>query len=189
MADACGRPLLRSRGAHHAGSIGRPRAGVSGRLRQTITAAAHALDRSQAARACAWSEAPRIGGTDACIGSPPIETLKAWQCIGCGRLEAPQNCIGVCRDRKVELVYASELAEAEGKLDAARGEVAELRAFLLKLAGTRPRDGQWERSWRWLQDEAAALLARHGGETAAPKAAAASSTSVEMPAETRAREA
>jgi hypothetical protein len=89
----------------------------------------------------------------------------------------------------VELVYASELAEAEGKLDAARGEVAELRAFLLKLAGTRPRDGQWERSWRWLQDEAAALLARHGGETAAPKAAAASSTSVEMPAETRAREA
>ena len=44
------------------------------------------------------------------------ETIRGWQCIGCGRVEAPQNCIGVCRDRKVELVYASELAEAEGRL-------------------------------------------------------------------------
>lgn len=116
--------------------------------------------------------------------------MKAWQCIGCGRLEGPQNCIGVCRDRKVELVYASELAEAEGRLEAARDDIAALRAFLLKLAGTRPRDGQWERSWRWLQDEAATVLARHGGDTPAPKpAAAAPSTSVEMPAEARAREA
>ena len=51
------------------------------------------------------------------------ETIRGWQCIGCGRVEAPQNCIGVCRDRKVVLVYASELAEAEGRVEALRGEV------------------------------------------------------------------
>jgi hypothetical protein len=27
--------------------------------------------------------------------------VKAWQCIGCGKIEAPQACIGVCQDRKV----------------------------------------------------------------------------------------
>jgi hypothetical protein len=36
------------------------------------------------------------------------ESFKAWQCIGCGRLDGPAQCIGVCQDRKVELVYATE---------------------------------------------------------------------------------
>ena len=31
------------------------------------------------------------------------EVIEAWQCIGCGKLEAPQNCIGACQDRRVEL--------------------------------------------------------------------------------------
>jgi len=38
--------------------------------------------------------------------------VKAWQCIGCGRIEAPQPCIGVCQDRKVQFVYAGEHEEA-----------------------------------------------------------------------------
>ncbi len=99
------------------------------------------------------------------------ETIRGWQCIGCGRVEAPQNCIGVCRDRKVELVYASELAEAEGRLAGARDELAALRAFALKLAGTRPRDGQWEKSLRSFQDEARALLAKRADGGAALGAA------------------
>jgi hypothetical protein len=24
------------------------------------------------------------------------ERIKVWQCIGCGRIDSPQNCIGVC---------------------------------------------------------------------------------------------
>jgi uracil-DNA glycosylase len=27
--------------------------------------------------------------------------VKAWQCVGCGKIEAPQTCIGICQDRKV----------------------------------------------------------------------------------------
>ena len=34
--------------------------------------------------------------------------VEAWQCIGCGKIEAPQTCIGVCRDRKVAFVYAED---------------------------------------------------------------------------------
>jgi hypothetical protein len=42
--------------------------------------------------------------------------VKAWQCIGCGKIEAPQTCIGVCQDRKVEFVYAFEHEEALAQL-------------------------------------------------------------------------
>ena len=38
--------------------------------------------------------------------------VQAWQCIGCGRIEAPQTCIGVCRDRRITLVGIDEHREA-----------------------------------------------------------------------------
>lgn len=101
------------------------------------------------------------------------DTMKAWQCIGCGRLEGPQNCIGVCRDRKVELVYASELADAESRLAEARAEAAALHALLRLLAGTTPRDGQWETSYRSMQERAKALLAQHPGTNSPPPRAEA----------------
>jgi len=34
--------------------------------------------------------------------------VKAWQCIGCGKIDAPQTCIGICQDCRVEFVYAFE---------------------------------------------------------------------------------
>ena len=116
------------------------------------------------------------------------ETMKAWQCIGCGRLEGPQNCIGVCRDRKVELVYASELADAEERLVQARLESAALRALVLKLAGTKPREGQWEKSWRSMQEQARDLLAKHPDAGTASAVASASDRAADESA-SRVREA
>jgi len=116
------------------------------------------------------------------------ETMKAWQCIGCGRLEGPQNCIGVCRDRKVELVYASELAGAEERLVQARLESAALRALVLKLAGTKPREGQWEKSWRSMQEQARDLLAKHPDAGTASAVASASDRAADESA-SRVREA
>ena len=37
-----------------------------------------------------------------------IERMTAWQCVGCGRIEDAQPCIGVCKDRKINFVYAEE---------------------------------------------------------------------------------
>jgi hypothetical protein len=71
--------------------------------------------------------------------------MKAWQCIGCGRLESSQPCIGICEDRPVELVYAWQLEEA--------------LALLRQLAWSTPREGEWERSFRDLQARARKLLA------------------------------
>ena len=46
--------------------------------------------------------------------------VKAWECIGCGKIEAPQTCIGICQDRKVELVHRYEHEETLAQLEAAR---------------------------------------------------------------------
>jgi len=82
--------------------------------------------------------------------------IKAWQCIGCGKIEAPQNCIGVCEDRRVEFVYASEHEDA---LAHARRQTESLMALVRRLARTTPRDGEWERSYRALQQQARKTLA------------------------------
>jgi hypothetical protein len=91
-------------------------------------------------------------------GRDEFESIAAWQCIGCGRIEAPQNCIGICQDRRVEFVYATEHATARRELGAVTRERAALHALVRRLAFTHPRDGEWERSYRGLQAQARALL-------------------------------
>ena len=60
---------------------------------------------------------------------------EAWQCMGCGRLESQQTCIGVCQDRKVEVVSAADYDGAMAELDA-------LRLFIRQLALVSPQGGQ-----------------------------------------------
>jgi len=124
------------------------------------------------------------------------EPIPAWQCIGCGRIEAPQTCIGVCQDRRVEFVYASEHAEAEAELaavrsaldaaerarDAAQAKLAAalrergaLDAVTRRLAFSRPRAGEWERSYRVLQAQARDVL-RSASESDATKPSAHDAT-------------
>jgi hypothetical protein len=87
------------------------------------------------------------------------EYLEAWQCIGCGRLEAAQNCIGICEDRKVALVHASEHELVLAELASTRERLDALSDFARRLAWTTPRAGEWEHSYRALQQEARRLLA------------------------------
>jgi hypothetical protein len=88
------------------------------------------------------------------------ETIKAWQCIGCGNLEAPQTCIGVCQYRKVELVSAMDHAEARAELAEALQQRDQLAALLRRFASVTPREGAWETALRRFQDEARAALTR-----------------------------
>jgi hypothetical protein len=85
--------------------------------------------------------------------------VKAWQCIGCGRIDAPQTCLGVCQDRKVEFVYAFEHEEALAQLTGALTRIDELEAIAYQLAWTKPRTGEWEHSYRALQQRARKILA------------------------------
>lgn len=74
------------------------------------------------------------------------ERIKAWQCIGCGRLEGHQPCVGICEDHPVELVSA--------------GDFEAFEALVRELATITPRDGAWEKSYRALQERARALTGR-----------------------------
>ena len=91
-----------------------------------------------------------------------VDTIDAWQCIGCGRVEAPRNCIGICEDRRVKLVPASAYAETLRELSDLRRERDALRSLVARLAFTHPRDAQWRQSYGALQVQARALLMAGG---------------------------
>ncbi len=80
-----------------------------------------------------------------------VETIEAWQCVGCGRLQAERPCIGVCTDKRVELVEAADYA-------ALAWRVEELEAALALIARVTPRPAALEASWLALQARARALL-------------------------------
>ena len=61
-----------------------------------------------------------------------VERIQGWRCIGCGKVDAPRPCIGVCQDRPVELVQA-------GDYDALRARAEELEAFAKLIAHLTPR--------------------------------------------------
>lgn len=85
------------------------------------------------------------------------EYIEAWQCIGCGKIEAPQPCIGVCRDRKILMVGKDEHQRVLDAMHEQQQQLLAARAVLSQLAWSTPRDGQWENSWRALQARARAL--------------------------------
>ncbi|MBS0516395.1 MAG: hypothetical protein JSS16_13090 [Proteobacteria bacterium] len=79
--------------------------------------------------------------------------ITAWQCIGCGKIEAPQTCIGVCRDRKVFFVGKGEHEEALAEVARLRGQLDAAAEMLLRFERAAPRKGQWERSYQALQQQ------------------------------------
>ncbi len=86
------------------------------------------------------------------------ERITAWQCIGCGRIEGAQPCVGICQDRKTDFVYASDYDAALAQLALARQQSETLAALVRQLAYTTPRKDDWERSYRALQARARQTL-------------------------------
>jgi len=82
------------------------------------------------------------------------ERISAWQCSGCGRIEAPQPCVGVCQDKKVTFVAAEAYDAMAARLRQAEARLAELESLANRIALAKPREGAWEKSYRALQDEA-----------------------------------
>jgi hypothetical protein len=94
------------------------------------------------------------------------DCVKAWQCIGCGAIEAPQTCIGVCDYRKAELVYAFDHERVLAEAAAALRRTNALEGLVRQLACTTPRTGEWERSYRGLQNQARRTLAELASDAA-----------------------
>lgn len=86
------------------------------------------------------------------------EYIQAWQCIGCGRIEAPQPCIGVCRDRKVLFVGKDEHDAALAQIARLRTQLQAVATRLQRFGLAAPRPGQWEAAYVALREEARGLV-------------------------------
>lgn len=80
-----------------------------------------------------------------------VNRISVWQCIGCGRVELPQPCIGVCSDRKVEFVASVDFDELQRRFRELEGEYQRLVEFMRMMARNTPKPGHWEASYKNLQ--------------------------------------
>lgn len=100
-------------------------------------------------------------------GAADAGYVQAWQCIGCGRIEAPQPCIGVCRDRKVLLVGKEEheaaLAEIQQQRRAARAQRAQTQRSGFQMRIHRCSDTQQLPLTLQLREKTAQILDAHAG--------------------------
>lgn len=96
-----------------------------------------------------------------------VGRLTAWRCIGCGKVEAPQPCIGVCSDRKVELVEARDYDMALARIARVEAERDRLLEFLRMMARNKPHEDCWESSYRHLQALAESMLDSNAGSVPA----------------------
>lgn len=94
------------------------------------------------------------------------ERITAWQCIGCGRIEGAQPCVGICEDRRTEFVYAADHDAALAELALARRQAEDLASLVRQIAHTTPRAGESERTWLALQARAREVLGKTQGNTA-----------------------
>lgn len=86
------------------------------------------------------------------------EYIQAWQCIGCGKIEAPQPCIGVCRDRKVLFIGKDEHEAALAEIARLREQLQSTASRLRRFGLAAPRAGQWEAAYAALRDEVRTLI-------------------------------
>jgi hypothetical protein len=93
-------------------------------------------------------------------GGSAVDRLTVWSCTACGRIEAPQPCIGVCVWPKEEVVLADHHDEVEVQAAVPQRQARELSKLVHRLAWVTPREGQWVTTGRAMQEEARGLLER-----------------------------
>jgi len=97
-------------------------------------------------------------GADPSPQPAPVEPITAWWCAGCGRIEAPQPCVGVCIRRPAEAVRADTHVRAAAEAECARQQARACLAVVRQAAWATPRPGHWESSWGALLGAARAAL-------------------------------
>jgi hypothetical protein len=84
----------------------------------------------------------------------PFEFATTWWCAGCGGIDAPQPCLGICVWRSVEWVNRIRYLEERTGALLERDTEQHLRGLVRRVASVTPRAGQWEPSWRALAAQA-----------------------------------
>lgn len=74
--------------------------------------------------------------------APEVDVIQAWGCPRCGRVDAPQPCLGICTRRPGMVADAAEYREFSEHCERAAADQRELAAFAQLVAGVRPRPGR-----------------------------------------------
>jgi hypothetical protein len=72
----------------------------------------------------------------------PGAVVATWACDSCGRVEAPQECLGVCVRPVTPMVPASEHAGLLARAEATQQELERLAPLVRQLAWTRTKVGR-----------------------------------------------
>jgi hypothetical protein len=70
-----------------------------------------------------------------------VPIYEAWGCPACGRIDAPQPCIGVCIRRPVLMAGAGDFRPPARAADELAAEEGNLALIARKIANVRPRPG------------------------------------------------
>lgn len=93
---------------------------------------------------------------------PKVEIIEGWGCPDCGRVDAPQPCLGICIRRPGMVADASEYRQFAARsqpMDAADRELSKLAHIVAAVA---PRPGREELTAATLRSRARDLLDRFG---------------------------
>lgn len=107
-------------------------------------------DLQVAARAALRDAGPAADETEAGGG----DRVSGWWCASCGRMEAPQTCLGVCIHRPDALVRLDVHEDVVSEAVAARARADGLAALARGVASSTPRGGHWDQSAAALAAEA-----------------------------------
>jgi hypothetical protein len=92
-------------------------------------------------------------------GAPdPGDVITTWACDSCGRIEAPQPCIGVCIRPETPMVTAAEHADVLEQAGAVAHELERLAPPVRQLAWVTPRSGRLAEAASAVQAAAQARL-------------------------------
>lgn len=80
-----------------------------------------------------------------------LECTTTWWCAGCGGIDAPQPCLGICIWRRVEWVNATLYEHERQRALAERHTEGRLRRLPQRAASITPREGHWQQGWNALE--------------------------------------
>jgi hypothetical protein len=86
------------------------------------------------------------------------EYIPVWQCIGCGRIEMPQTCIGVCQDKKAFFIGKDAHERALEEIARLQELLVKTRSKLLRFAQSTPRAGETEKTAAALKQQVQQLV-------------------------------
>jgi hypothetical protein len=95
--------------------------------------------------------------------TPEPEVIEGWGCPRCGRVDAPQPCLGICVRRPGLVADVAEYREYAAQAQCTAESDGLLSAFAHVVAGVHPRPGREQQTVESLRSRARELLERTTG--------------------------